>query len=110
MSFQAVCTLVGSQLSAVASVTVRNSSYTAAQLIMRDVIDSQLTAIRDSGTWKSERVIVTSQGPSIRVHGRHAPLLNFCANNYLGLSVSKLTCPSHVTASVTVVMLAGGVV
>lgn len=92
-SLQAVCTMVG------AAATVRSSSFTAAQMTMRDVVDCQLAAIRDSGTWKSERIIVTSQGPSIRVHGRHAPLLNFCANNYLGLSVSKITCLSVCHAS-----------
>lgn len=58
----------------------------AAQSAMRDMVDSQLQLIRDTGTWKNERVLVSSQGPLIRVQGRRDPVLNFCANNYLGLS------------------------
>jgi len=63
--------------------------HSAAQTTVRGILDSQLNDIRDSGTWKAERIIVTSQGPSIRVEGRPDPVLNFCANNYLGLSVSS---------------------
>ena len=45
----------------------------------------QLDEIRAAGTYKNERVIVTPQGTAIRVaDGR--PVLNFCANNYLGLA------------------------
>jgi glycine C-acetyltransferase len=50
----------------------------------RDVIRGQLEAIRAAGTWKEERVLESAQGPVIRVAGRE--VLNFCANNYLGLS------------------------
>ncbi len=47
--------------------------------------EAQLTDIRAAGTFKHERVIVTPQGTSIRVSdGR--PVLNLCANNYLGLA------------------------
>jgi len=45
----------------------------------------QLDAIRAAGTYKSERVISTPQGAQIRVAGG-APVLNMCANNYLGLA------------------------
>ncbi len=42
-------------------------------------------SIRDAGTFKTERVIDTSQGTFIRIaDGRE--LLNMCANNYLGLA------------------------
>jgi len=45
----------------------------------------QLDDIRTAGTYKHERVIMTPQGTTIRVaDGR--PVLNFCANNYLGLA------------------------
>ena len=48
-------------------------------------LEAQLTDIRAAGTFKHERVIVTPQGTSIRVSdGR--PVLNLCANNYLGLA------------------------
>ena len=46
---------------------------------------SQLAAIRAAGTYKRERVIVTPQGTAIRV-ADGKPVLNFCANNYLGLA------------------------
>lgn len=45
----------------------------------------QLDAIRQAGTYKAERVIQTPQGTHVRVSdGR--PVLNLCANNYLGLA------------------------
>jgi glycine C-acetyltransferase len=43
-----------------------------------------LGQIREAGLWKDERVIGSPQGDAIRVGGRE--VLNFCANNYLGLS------------------------
>lgn len=46
---------------------------------------SELDAIREAGTYKSERVIVTPQGTSVRVDDG-SPVLNLCANNYLGLA------------------------
>jgi glycine C-acetyltransferase len=44
--------------------------------------------IRDAGLYKDERVIASPQGACIRVSGKggEAEVLNFCANNYLGLS------------------------
>lgn len=48
-------------------------------------LTSQLAAIRAAGTYKRERVIVTPQGTTIRVADGHS-VLNFCANNYLGLA------------------------
>ena len=48
-------------------------------------LTQQLDAIRAAGTYKRERVILTPQGTTIRVaDGR--PVLNLCANNYLGLA------------------------
>lgn len=49
-------------------------------------LQQELESIRESGLFKSERVIVSPQGPEIMVEGRSRPVLNFCANNYLGLS------------------------
>jgi glycine C-acetyltransferase len=43
----------------------------------------ELTSIRDAGLYKSERIIQSPQGPVIRV--AQGEVLNFCANNYLGL-------------------------
>ena len=45
----------------------------------------QLQDIRHAGTYKSERVIITPQGSTIRVTDGK-PVLNLCANNYLGLA------------------------
>ena len=50
----------------------------------RDVFAATLEEIRSAGTWKEERVIQSPQGAEIEVGGRR--VLNFCANNYLGLS------------------------
>src|SRR5262245_31447471 len=48
-------------------------------------LQHQLAEIRAAGTYKRERVILTPQGTTIRVSdGR--PVLNLCANNYLGLA------------------------
>lgn len=46
---------------------------------------SQLDAIRAAGTFKAERVIQTPQGTHVRVSDGQ-PVLNLCANNYLGLA------------------------
>jgi len=52
--------------------------------LARDVFARTLEEIRTAGTWKEERVIQSPQGAEIEVGGRR--VLNFCANNYLGLS------------------------
>jgi len=48
-------------------------------------VRQQLDDIRAAGTYKSERIIVTPQGTTIRVSDGK-PVLNLCANNYLGLA------------------------
>jgi glycine C-acetyltransferase len=50
----------------------------------RSVFQQALSEIRAAGTWKEERIIQSPQGAEIQVGGRR--VLNFCANNYLGLS------------------------
>ena len=52
----------------------------------RDHVNSQLSAIRSAGLYKSERVITTPQDARISVVGGARPVLNLCANNYLGLA------------------------
>jgi len=48
-------------------------------------LQSELESIREAGLYKTERVIATPQSSSIRtVDGRE--VINFCANNYLGLA------------------------
>ncbi len=50
----------------------------------REIYRAQLEEIRQAGTWKQERLIASPQGVEIVVGER--TVLNFCANNYLGLS------------------------
>jgi glycine C-acetyltransferase len=47
-------------------------------------IEQELEEIRQAGLFKQERIIASEQGAEIMVNGRK--VLNFCANNYLGLS------------------------
>lgn len=53
-----------------------------------DVFQSVLQQIQTSGLSKEERVLTTPQGAEIGVMGMESdrPVLNFCANNYLGLA------------------------
>ncbi|MDP4114321.1 MAG: glycine C-acetyltransferase, partial [Bacillota bacterium] len=46
--------------------------------------EKELASIREAGLWKEERVIESPQGREITVLGKK--VLNFCSNNYLGLS------------------------
>jgi len=52
---------------------------------LKSALEEQLTAIREAGTEKRERVITSPQDALIRVAGGQE-VLNFCANNYLGLA------------------------
>ena len=52
---------------------------------LKQHLAGQLEEIRQAGLFKGERVISTPQGTSVRV-ADGAPVLNFCANNYLGLA------------------------
>ena len=53
--------------------------------LLRAHLESELQQIREAGLLKAERVITTPQGPRIAVAGG-SEVLNFCANNYLGLA------------------------
>jgi glycine C-acetyltransferase len=52
---------------------------------IKENLIKELQSIRDAGLFKEERVIMTPQGAEIEVKGGQK-VLNFCANNYLGLS------------------------
>jgi glycine C-acetyltransferase len=53
--------------------------------LLKDHLTRQLGEIRAAGLYKAERVITTPQGARVSVnHG--PPVLNLCANNYLGLA------------------------
>lgn len=51
---------------------------------MKDHLRRTLSEIRDAGLYKEERLIESPQRAAIQVKGKE--VLNFCANNYLGLS------------------------
>ena len=51
---------------------------------IKEYLQEELQTIEDNGIFKKERIITSPQGPEIIVNGE--TVLNFCANNYLGLS------------------------
>ncbi len=52
---------------------------------MKKELSKELLSIKEQGLYKAERIIMTPQGVDITVEGGKK-VLNFCANNYLGLS------------------------
>ena len=52
----------------------------------KEHLTKQLDQIKEDGLYKNERVITTPQNSAINVEGASGEVLNFCANNYLGLS------------------------
>ena len=57
---------------------------------MKEALQKELSSIRDQGLYKEERYILTPQGADVRVEyppgAKPKEVINFCANNYLGLS------------------------
>jgi glycine C-acetyltransferase len=52
---------------------------------LQPFLEKELNGIKEAGLWKRERIITTPQGADIKTaDGRE--VINFCANNYLGLS------------------------
>jgi glycine C-acetyltransferase len=67
---------------------------------IKEYLESELQTIEANGIFKKERIITSPQGAEITVNGK--TVLNFCANNYLGLSshpeviqAAKDTLDSH---------------
>jgi glycine C-acetyltransferase len=52
---------------------------------IKEYLQSELQTIEDNGIFKSERIITSPQGAEITISTGET-VLNFCANNYLGLS------------------------
>jgi glycine C-acetyltransferase len=52
---------------------------------MKQFLQAELESIREAGLYKNERIITTQQGVEIKTSAG-LDVLNFCANNYLGLS------------------------
>lgn len=51
---------------------------------LKPVLEKELNAIQEAGLFKTERIITTPQGTIIKTNDQE--VINFCANNYLGLS------------------------
>ena len=64
---------------------------------MQKHLQQELTAIEEAGLFKDERIIVTPQKAEIKVKSGQE-VLNFCANNYLGLSNSPRLIKAAKTA------------
>ena len=67
---------------------------------LKPALQKELEEIKSAGLYKQERIISTPQGAEITANGKQ--VLNFCANNYLGLSshpevieAAKKTIDSH---------------
>jgi glycine C-acetyltransferase len=54
----------------------------------REHLTTHLSEIREAGLYKNERIIVSPQGAEITLDTGQT-VLNFCANNYLGLSANR---------------------
>lgn len=52
---------------------------------LKPVLEKELASIKEAGLYKQERVITTPQGADIKI-STGQEVINFCANNYLGLS------------------------
>jgi len=68
---------------------------------IKEALNQELNEMREAGVFKVERIITTPQGAEIDTETT-SDVLNFCANNYLGLSshpelleASKATIDSH---------------
>ena len=63
----------------------------------KEKFTNELKNIKDKGLYKNERLITSQQSAEITV-GSNEKVLNFCANNYLGLSndsrIIKAACIS----------------
>lgn len=51
---------------------------------LKPVLENELKEIKEAGLYKQERIITTPQAADITANGKE--VINFCANNYLGLS------------------------
>eukprot|EP00756_Hemistasia_phaeocysticola_P014215 Hpha_TRINITY_DN15329_c0_g1::TRINITY_DN15329_c0_g1_i1::g.89421::m.89421/K00639/kbl, GCAT; glycine C-acetyltransferase len=68
----------------VAALAQRRTASGAA--LLKDILSKELNGFREAGTYKEERVITSPMQSSITTTASSGPVLNFCANNYLGLS------------------------
>ena len=65
---------------------------------MKEFLAQELENIKAAGLYKNERIITTPQSADIKVNAGQG-VLNFCANNYLGLADNKRLIEAWFNAS-----------
>merc|ERR1712013_792768 len=68
------------------SVPLETRAQSTAAAALNTRLEEDMEAIRQAGTWKTERVLSTAQSVTVGIAGGSDAVLNFCSNNYLGLS------------------------
>eukprot|EP01100_Stratorugosa_tubuloviscum_P000375 TRINITY_DN107_c3_g1_i1.p1 TRINITY_DN107_c3_g1~~TRINITY_DN107_c3_g1_i1.p1 ORF type:complete len:425 (-),score=182.35 TRINITY_DN107_c3_g1_i1:50-1324(-) len=63
-----------------------STSSEKSYLNLKSILNTQIEQIKEAGTFKNERIITSPQSSQIFVKGSNQSVLNFCANNYLGLA------------------------
>ena len=63
---------------------------------IKNLLENQIVDIKSAGTFKNERIIETPQETEINVLGKS--VINFCANNYLGLSNNDIVKKAAIDA------------
>lgn len=76
-------------LSRYSSANYLHRELSTATQSFRTILQKQLDDIHAAGTYKNERVITSPQNTVINIEGSSAGVINFCANNYLGMAVSR---------------------
>lgn len=83
---KATVAIVSSQYS---SINYLQRELSTAAKSFRAILQKQLDDIHAAGTYKNERTITSPQNTVINIEGSSAGVINFCANNYLGMAVSR---------------------
>ncbi|MDR0537336.1 MAG: glycine C-acetyltransferase [Tannerellaceae bacterium] len=65
---------------------------------LKEFLSNELAGIKEAGLYKDERIIITPQQPEIELNTGEK-VLNFCANNYLGLSAHEMLVSSMCEAA-----------
>ena len=62
---------------------------------MKDFLEQKIAEIKSDGLYKEERIISSKQAKKIKLSDGKE-VLNFCANNYLGLSSEEFVCDAAI--------------
>ena len=65
---------------------------------LKEFLTNELEGIKAAGLYKNERIITTPQRADIKVNAG-SDVLNFCANNYLGLSDNQRLIKAEIAAA-----------